>query len=121
MNDKALHIMQHTIGVDQYGRGEQYRNHFATSEGSADFEVCNALTEQGLMAVRRNLDIAAGMDCFWLTDAGKQYVAEHSPRPPILSRSKQRYQRYLEYGDGFHSFRDFLIWDGNKDRSWNRA
>jgi hypothetical protein len=38
---------------------------------------------------------------------------------PKLSRSKLRYQRFLEYGDCFDSFRDFLGWDGDPERSWN--
>lgn len=28
-----------------------------------------------------------------------------------MTKSQQRYQRYLKYGDGFESFRDFLTWD----------
>lgn len=36
------------------------------------------------------------------------------------SRSKDRYQRYLEYGDGFDSFRDFLAWDAEPEHSWNQ-
>lgn len=35
------------------------------------------------------------------------------------SRSSQRYQRYLEYGDGFESFLDYCRWDSEKERSWN--
>lgn len=116
---KSLQIMQHTIGVDQYGRGEQYRNHFVTGEGSDDFDTCNQLVNKGLMAVRRNHPLSGGDDCFWLTDAGKQFVAEHSPEHPRISRGKARYGRYLEYGDSFHSFKDFLYWDAHPERSWN--
>ena len=118
--DNELHIMQHAIGVDQYGRGEQYRNHFVTGEDSIDWPICNALVERGLMTVRRKHHLSGGSDCFWLTDAGKQFVADNSPKPPKLSRGKERYQRYLEYGDGFDNFRHFLKWDGDPERSWNR-
>lgn len=36
------------------------------------------------------------------------------------SRSKQRYQRYLEYGDMFNTFLDFCYWDCDPDKSWNK-
>lgn len=35
------------------------------------------------------------------------------------SRHAARYQRYLEYGDGFDSFIDFCRWDADPERSWN--
>lgn len=34
-------------------------------------------------------------------------------------RSRQRYSRFLEYGDGFNSFIDFCRWDADPARSWN--
>lgn len=36
------------------------------------------------------------------------------------TRSQARYQRFLEYGDSFSSFIEFLRWDAAKERSWNR-
>lgn len=115
-----LHILQHSLGVDEYGLGEQYRNHFVTGEGSVDWPVCNELVHRGLMEVKRNHHLSGGSDCFWVTELGKKYVAENSPKPPKVSRSKQRYQRYLEYGDSFNNFRDFLLWDSEYARSWNK-
>lgn len=114
-----LHILQHSLGVDEYGRGRQYRNHFVTGEGSTDWPDCNALVDSGLMTVRRNHPLCGKSDCFNVTEAGKQYVAEHSPKPPKVSRSKARYKRYLEYGDSFDNFRHFLAWDSEPERSWN--
>ena len=35
------------------------------------------------------------------------------------SRSKERYQRYLEYGDGFSSFINYCYWDADPERIWN--
>lgn len=35
------------------------------------------------------------------------------------SRFQARYQRYLEYGDGFNSFLDFCRWDAEQERSRN--
>ena len=33
-----------------------------------------------------------------VTEEGKQYVREHSPKPPKLSRSAERYRRWLRSG-----------------------
>ncbi|WP_259524167.1 hypothetical protein [Shewanella baltica] len=35
------------------------------------------------------------------------------------TKSQQRYQRYLEYGDRFENFIDYCHWDASKNRSWN--
>lgn len=35
------------------------------------------------------------------------------------TKSQQRYQRFLEYGDGFDSFIDYCRWDADPDRTWN--
>lgn len=35
------------------------------------------------------------------------------------SRAQERYKRYLEYGDSFHSFIDFCRWDASPEREWN--
>lgn len=57
-----------------------------------------------------------GLGCF----LGTPIVGEIKPKPK-LSRSKQRYQRYLEYGDGFDTFLDYCRWDGKPERSWNKS
>ena len=36
-----------------------------------------------------------------------------------MTKSQQRYRRFLEYGDGFNNFIDFCRWDSQPDRSWN--
>lgn len=51
---------------------------------------------------------------------GTAIVGGIKPRAK-LSRSKQRYQRFLEYGEGFDSFLDYCQWDSGPDRSWNGA
>lgn len=116
---ELLQILQHSLGVDQYGQGEQFRNHFVTGSGSVDWSLCNELVKCGYMGVRRNHPLAGGSDSFWVTDEGKQAVANHSPKPPKLSRSKARYARFREYGDSFDSFIDFCRWDADPERSWN--
>ncbi|MDM9619109.1 hypothetical protein [Rhizobium sp. S96] len=99
MDSKQLHILQHTLGLDQYARGTFYRNHFVTGEGSKDHDDCIALVEAGFMRVRKDHPLSGGDHVFWVTDAGKIAVVENSPAPPkkpILSRAKQTYQDWLE-------------------------
>lgn len=104
----ALHTLQHSLGVDQHGQGEQYRNHFVTDETSPDGQLCAALTAAGLMRKREpRPSIYSGMDLWHVTDAGKTFVAEHSPPPPKLSRAAQRYRRYMD-ADSSLSFGEWL-------------
>ncbi len=60
---------------------------------------------------------------YGVTDKGMEVYREwkaRQPKPPRLTKSKLRYRRYLEFGDGFRNFRDFLSWDANPERSWNQ-
>ena len=120
--DSKLHILQHSLGLDKYGGGNQYRNHFATGPNGKDFADCVALAEMGLMKDCGTSSFTGDMHCFVVTPAGIDYVALNSPaRPPVpkVSRSKARYGRFLEYGDMFDSFLDFCRWDSEPERSWN--
>jgi len=105
----GLDILQHSLGVDQHGQGRQYRNYFCTGPGSTDYDQCVALVGEGLMTMRKHpLGAAADdMDLFHVTEAGKAYVAEHSPPPPKLSRAQQRYRQYLD-ADTCMSFGEWL-------------
>lgn len=97
MSPEELHILQHALGVDEYGGGEQYRSHFVTGEGSVDYPYCMALVRQGLM-VRRETRLCGGDDLFLVTDAGRAEMAFNSPVPPKLTRAQARYRRWLDSG-----------------------
>lgn len=107
MNPKHLHILQHSLGLDEYGRGRMYRDHFVTGEGSKDHADCMELVDAGYMGVRKNHPLSGGDDAFWVTEVGKLAAVANSPSPPKLSRSKQRYQDFLDY-DGSMSFFEYL-------------
>ena len=49
---------------------------------------------------------------------GSPITGEIKPKKK-QTRSQARYQRYLEYGDGFETFMDYCKWDANPNRSWN--
>lgn len=103
-----LHIIQHSLGCDEFGRGTMYRNHFATSSGSIDHPACMEAVDRGLMACRRkNYEPYGGMDVFAVTDEGKRWMAENSPQPPKLTRSQRRYKAYLD-ADCSMSFREWI-------------
>lgn len=107
MADPRLSILQHALGVDQYGRGEQYREHFVAGPGHSDYRTCMAMAAEGLMQrhVRHGLD--GGSDLFVVTDAGRRFVRENSPRPPKLTRSQRRYEAWLRADCGM-TFREWL-------------
>ncbi len=108
--DSRLHILQHSLGLDQYGGGNKYRNHFVTGEGSTDFDDCRALVADGLMTERAGNELSGGDSVFRVTQKGVDFVALNSPkRPPEprLTRSQKRYRDFLKADCGL-SFREWL-------------
>ncbi len=116
IENKLLKILQHSLGVDEYGQGDQYRNHFATGPESTDFENCKSLCEMGLMEDLGPRQLCGGMHCFVVSPKGIDAVAFESPRPPKLTRSQKRYRDYLEIAECFDNFRHFLAYDAEKRR-----
>lgn len=48
-----------------------------------------------------------------VTEEGKAAMLAQSPKPPVLTRSQQRYQRFLKADSGL-SFREWLRWYDSK-------
>ena len=98
-----LHILQHALGRNEYGRNPDglpdYRNHFCAGEGGADFILCREAVAAGLMREHPPSEISGGDHIFTVTDAGKAYIAEHSPPEPKLTRGQERYRRWLDVAD----------------------
>lgn len=99
MSDQ-LSILQHSLGVDQYGHGVQYRNCFVTGPGTDDYPICKQLVADGLMGEQRGSDLTGGDPWFYVTRKGKHFISEHSPKPPKLTRGQKRYRAFLEFGFG---------------------
>jgi hypothetical protein len=107
LSAEQLSILQHALGVDKYGQGEMYRNHFCA--GVDDEPICRSLVDAGLMYVfRPNASPYPYYNCS-VTEAGKQAVREQSPAPPKLTRSQKRYREYLAADSGL-SFHEWLRW-----------
>lgn len=91
--DPSLHILQHALGLDDYGRDqkgrvpsdieEPYRNRFVTSDGTTDWPLCVEHFEAGRMSKHGPSPLFGGGDsyCFCVTELGLAFVREHSPKP----------------------------------------
>lgn len=102
LTPKQLEILQHTLGLDQYGRGkryhgETYRNHFCA--GADDEPTCRELIALGYMQQHPTTAWLPYFNCS-VTDAGKAAVRRESPNPPKLTRSQQNYQAFLDADSG---------------------
>lgn len=102
-----LGILQHSLGLDQHGHGHAYRNHYVVGPGDAGHEECLALVAAGLMKRRAGGELTGGDDLFTVTEAGRAFVAQHSPPPPRMTRGQERYQRFLNADSGL-SFGEWL-------------
>lgn len=93
-----LHVLQHALGRDEYGRmkpgrTEDYRNHFCA--GGEDIEVCRSAVRAGLMVEHAASTMTGGDPVFVATTAGKRFVTDKSPAPPKISRGRATYQAWL--------------------------
>lgn len=119
MNPKLLHILQHSLGCDDYGRTsyrggnegdgcfEFSRNRFVTDPGNGDGLLCVELVNLGLMKDHGAQSIAGGMHCYIVTREGVAAMKQHSPKPPKVSRSRSRYLQFL-HADLGCTFAEYL-------------
>jgi hypothetical protein len=113
VNARQLEIIQHTLGVDQYGRfprGGQYRNFFCA--GGADEVICRELVALGLMKQHATTEVYPDFNCS-VTDEGRVAMFKASPNPPKLSRSQKRYQAFLDADCGV-TFGEWI----KRERQW---
>lgn len=94
---RQLEVLQHALGVDKHGRGRMYRNHFCA--GESDEGTCRELIALGYMAQVPTSELFLYFNCA-VTEAGKAAVRAQSPQPPKLTRSQQRYRRWLDADSG---------------------
>ena len=98
MTSHQLKILQHTLGVDQYGRGQQYRNYFCAGDGCDTDPHCKALVEMGFMGVYPKRKFCENCTDYYVTEAGKKAMALESPYPPTLTPGQKRYRHWLNMG-----------------------
>lgn len=104
MTLKQLEILQHSLGLDQYGLGAMYRNHFCA--GGDDEQTCRELIALGYMRQHLTTEWLPYFNCS-VTDAGKEAVQRESPKPPKLTAGQARYRAFLKADCGV-SFGEWL-------------
>lgn len=100
-----LGILQHSLGVDEYGQGNQYRNHYVA--GGIDVERCRQLVDLGYMKERPASAISGGDPWFSVTAAGVGAVAVLSPPAPPPKKRTQ-WDEYLDR-DSCDRFGEWLL------------
>ncbi len=101
MTKEQLHILQHSLGVDQYGQGAMYRNHYV-----GDAHDCRPMVSLGWMKEFKASELTGGSPLFVVTKEGKTAMLEASPKPPKLTRSQKRYRAFLDADCGY----TFIEW-----------
>lgn len=118
LTQEQLHNLQHAIGADQYGRIVRGggRNFFGTDKDSKDGQVCESLVVLGLMWPRGFYELYQE-HVYHVTEAGIDAVRKCSPSPPKVSRSKRRYQEWIDNASDSYSFGDWLKMQKNRKHS----
>lgn len=93
--DQQIQILRHALGLDDTGRGREYRNHFATGPGTTDWSDIEALINSGLMEDRGPVEMWGGLHGIVVTEEGKWIARQQDPLPKV-SRGRQRYLRFLK-------------------------
>jgi len=106
LTKRQLEVLQHALGVDEFGQGRIYRNHFCA--GGDDEQTCRELVEMGYMETFTR-SFLPYYNCR-VTEIGKAAMLAESPRPPKLSPGQIRYRRFLSADTG-ESFGDWLKWE----------
>ena len=97
LTEDQLSILQHALGLDKYGQGQMYRNHFCA--GGKDEDVCRELVAMGLMRVfAPNASPLPYYNCA-ITVEGIEAMRRESPKPPKLTRAQKRYREWLRVSD----------------------
>jgi hypothetical protein len=111
MRPEQLQILQHSLGVDQYGCGRMYRNHFCAGVG--DETTCRELVAMGYMRQHETTQWLPYFNCS-VTEEGKAAVLRESPKPPKLSRGQKRYRAFLNADSGLR-FGDWMKLDTQRE------
>lgn len=85
MTDRQLQILQHALGLDQYGQGAMYRNHFVGGESE-----CRPLVALGYMTEHRASELTGGDPLFRMFSESPKMSAASSSVPPSSSTSVAR-------------------------------
>jgi hypothetical protein len=96
VTELQLHILQHSLGLNQFGEGSHYRNRYI-SDPNADLD---GLVRVGFLKDFGAIEAYDGMHYYEVTPAGKIAIQKESPKPPKISRSRRRYLAFLNADSG---------------------
>ena len=111
--EEELEVMQHSLGCDEFGQGQQYRNHFVYDPERSYGLICESLVAKGLMTRGRKDELTGGSQCYHVTDAGKAVMASESKLPPAQTASQRRYAAFLDEDSGL-TFREWLSYQKHR-------
>jgi len=74
---EQLHILRHSLGLNDSGEGREYRNHFATDAETKDGLDCQRLCALGLMRDTGTLAVWSHLRCYTVTGEGVDFVRAH--------------------------------------------
>lgn len=100
-----LGILQHSLGLDEYGQGRQYRNRYVA--GGEDVSLCRELVALGYMNEHAASMLTGGDPWFGVTPAGIDAVAQFSPPPPPPAK-RTNFDAYLDECECYDGFAHFL-------------
>lgn len=103
MTDEQLQVLRHSLGLDQNGHGNQYRNYYCDRTGGSPVIV--GLCKLGLMVSGNKIN--DGRDqYFYVTEAGR-LAALKDVKPIKMSKGRKRYLAFLHADSGM-KFGDWL-------------
>lgn len=105
ISKEQLHILRHSLGLDDSGVGNQYRNYYVS--GDDRLPLCESLVSINLMERRAPGELTGGCASFFVTQAGKDLVNSIGTQIKKLSRGQHRYRAFLRSDMGM-SFGEFL-------------
>jgi hypothetical protein len=111
LTPRQLEILQHALGVDEYGLTPKgyvpyTRNRFCA--GAADEPDCRGLVEMGYMVEHERTEWLPYFNCS-VSVAGMKAMHAASAKPPKVSRSTKRFAEYMQFSDAFDcTFRQWL-------------
>jgi hypothetical protein len=105
MTPNQLHILRHSLGLDQNGHGRTYRNYYCTGKNCDGYADIIALKDAGLMKFSNFIN--EGRDeIFTVTEDGRREALKDVVYPK-LTRSQRRMQAYRNSDSGL-SFKEWL-------------
>lgn len=109
---EQLHILRHSLGLDDTGRGREYRNHYAIATSCSGWPEVQALIEKGLMKDTGVVPMWGELHGVVVTEAGKE-AARQLDSMPMLTLGQRRWRAWLHADNGL-TFGEWLKTDWAK-------